>query len=406
MFEAPFWLTGPGAFNPDTNGTILALAGRPTPDATDFEFYAGTPYEQVSIEPGSFSEFASLSATVDGDPGTTSFPVTAGISAASVGQLAIIDAEIVRIDAVGVALTVSRAMLDTVPAVHLSGARLVVFEDNVANEPYSNGAAVNVKLLPATIRGRLPLADAPADVVAMNRRHLRPYPPGNFRINGASYPATSFAKVAVSWAHRDRLQQLSEPLLTQSAPSIGPEGGVTYTRRVYLEPSTLLDTQAGITGTAAPDYIASVDGTLRIELEASRGGLVSLYKHSHSLAVEGANKIANGGFGADTDWTKGAGWAIAAGVASKSAGAASALSQAEAFVAGGVYLVEYVLTAVTGGSVSAQFGGGATVTGASRTANGSYSESLTAGAGNTEFRFAADAAFAGSVDDVSVRRLT
>ncbi len=403
VFEAPFWLTGPGAFDPPTDGTLLALAVRPTNDATDFEFWAGTPYAEVLAEPGAFSESTTLSAAVSA--GSSTLTVAPGISASSGGQLAKIDDEIVRIDAVAASLTVSRGMLDTVPAPHALGARLIVFEDNVPGERFANGASVSVKLLPATIRGRLPLASAPADTVVMAQRHLRPYPPGNFRINGAAFPATSFARLAVSWAHRDRLQQLAQPLTTQTDPNIGPEAGVTYTRRIYQRPSTLLDTQAGITGTATTDYIANVDADLRIEVEAVRGGLVSLFKHSHVVTVEGASKITNGTFATDTDWNKGTGWAIAAGVATKTAGTASDLTQAEAFVAGGQYLVEYTLSGVTAGTVEAQFAGGSAVNGATRNANGSYSETLTAMAGNNVFRVAADAAFAGSVHNVSVRRL-
>ncbi len=291
-------------------------------------------------------------------------------------------------------------------APHASGARLIVFEDNVAGERFANGASVSVKLLPATIRGRLPIASAPADTVVMSQRHLRPYPPGNFRINGAAFPSTSFARLSVSWAHRDRLQQLSEPLTTQADPSIGPEAGVTYTRRVYQQPSTLLDTQTGITGTAAADYIANVDADLRIEIEAVRDGLTSLFKHSHVVTVEGANKITNGAFTTDADWSKGAGWAIAGGVATKTAGTAGDLTQAEAFVAGGQYLVEYTLSSVMAGTVKAQFAGGTPVNGATRNSSGSYSETMTAISGNNEFRLIADATFAGGVDNVSMRRLS
>src|SRR3546814_8865894 len=127
--DLPFWLTGPGAFNPDTSGTLVALAARPTPDATDFEVWAGTPYQEAMNEPGAFSETAALTATVD--ESATLFPVTAGITAASVGELGLINDELVRVDTVGVSLGVSRGMLDTVEAEHGIGARLVMLEDNV-----------------------------------------------------------------------------------------------------------------------------------------------------------------------------------------------------------------------------------------------------------------------------------
>jgi hypothetical protein len=287
VFEAPFWLAGPGAFNPDTGGTILALAGRPTPDALDFEVWAGTPYAEVTDNPGAFSEFAVITAAVSAP--AASFPVTDGVTGASVGQLAIIEAEIVRVDAVGAGtITVSRGMLDTVPVPHASGARLVVFEDNLALEAYANGAAVNVKLLPATIRGRLALASAPADAVTMNRRHLRPYPPGDLRINTVSYPADAYGTLTASWAHRDRLQQLTEPLLTQSAASIGPEAGTTYTARWYLD-GALVRTQASITGTS-DDYTppaGSGGKSIRVEVESIRDGIASWQRQTHTFTYGG-----------------------------------------------------------------------------------------------------------------------
>lgn len=276
VFEAPFWLTGPNAFDPPTSGTILALAAPPTPDATDFEFWAGSPYAEVADEPCSFSETALLTSAAVAQAGPSTWPVAAGITSASVGRLAIVDTEIVRIDAVGASLTVSRGMLDTTPAPHAAGARLFVFEDNTANEPFANGASISVKLLPATVRGRLAIGSAPADTVTMNRRHLRPYPPGNFKINGVAFPASAAGALTATWAHRNRLGQLSEPLAAQADASIGPEPGVTYTVRWYSPAATLRSTESGITTTTSTAYTPPAAGVVRCTVEAVRDGLGSL----------------------------------------------------------------------------------------------------------------------------------
>lgn len=278
VFEAPFWLAGPNAFDPVTSGTILALAVPPTGDSTDFEVWAGTPYAEMMDEVAAFSETAFLTTLVAASAGPNTWTVTAGITSASVGKLAIIDSEIVRIDAIGASLTVSRGMLDTVPAAHAGGARLVVFEDNLASQPFGNGAAVNVKLLPATVRGRLPLADAPVDVVTMNQRHLRPYPPGNFKINGSTFPSAVSGPLTATWSHRNRLAQLSEPLTAQSAGAIGPEPGVTYTVRWYSPAGTLLSTESGIVTSASTPYTPPAAGVVRCTIEAVRDGLGSLQR--------------------------------------------------------------------------------------------------------------------------------
>ncbi len=283
VFEAPFWLAGPDAFSPATSGTILALAGRPTSDATDFEFWAGSPYAEMMDEAGAFSEYAATSASVGRAAPTSTVAVGAGITALSVGKLALWESEIVRIDAVGGSLTVSRGMLDTAVAEHASGTRIIVFEDNLANDAFANAAAVNVKLLPATVRGRLAIGSAPADVVTMNQRHLRPYPPANLRINGSSYPASASGALTASWAHRDRTQQLSEPLLNQTATPIGPEAGVTYTVRWYSPAGTLLSTETGVTGASSTPYTPPGAGVVRCTVEAVRGGLGSWQLQEHTF---------------------------------------------------------------------------------------------------------------------------
>lgn len=115
----------------------------------------------------------------------------------------------------------------------------------------------------------------------------------------------------------------------------------------------------------------------------------------------GAQVITNGTFGADSDWTKGTGWSIGSGVATKSAGTASLLSQPVTVVEGQRYILRYVLTR-SAGSITPQLSGGSTVSGTARSAAGTYIEILTAVAGNTTFEFSADASFAGTVDNVTL----
>jgi len=115
--------------------------------------------------------------------------------------------------------------------------------------------------------------------------------------------------------------------------------------------------------------------------------------------------VANSGFDADSDWTKGTGWTIGSGVATKTAGAAASLSQAITLTAGSVYLITWTLTR-TAGTLLPRFTGGTTVFGTALSASGTYSENLVAVTGNTTLEFYGDASFAGTVDDVSVVLLT
>jgi hypothetical protein len=119
----------------------------------------------------------------------------------------------------------------------------------------------------------------------------------------------------------------------------------------------------------------------------------------------GSERITNNTFATDTDWTKGTGWSIGSGVATKTAGSAAALSQSVTLVAGTTYRVVYTITR-TAGSVTAQFTGGSTVSGTARSAAGTFVDFLTAVSGNNSFEFSADATFAGTVDNVYVKAVS
>lgn len=115
--------------------------------------------------------------------------------------------------------------------------------------------------------------------------------------------------------------------------------------------------------------------------------------------------VANSGFDADSDWTKGTGWTIGSGVATKTAGSGASLSQAISLTAGSVYLITWTLTR-TAGALLLRFTGGTTVSGTALSASGTYTENLVAVTGNTTLEFYGDASFAGTVDGVSVVLLT
>lgn len=119
----------------------------------------------------------------------------------------------------------------------------------------------------------------------------------------------------------------------------------------------------------------------------------------------GQNLVVNGGLDADASWNKGAGWTIGSGVATKSPGTGSNLSQAIGLVAGQAYVATFRVVTRTDGLVRANFLGGTTVVGLPRNAVGTFSEVLIAQPGNTTIALAAASTFAGSCDLVSVHRI-
>jgi hypothetical protein len=109
-------------------------------------------------------------------------------------------------------------------------------------------------------------------------------------------------------------------------------------------------------------------------------------------------RVKNGGFDSDSLWTKGTGWTIGSGVATKSAGTGSNLAQTIPTVPGQVYRIRATVTR-SAGSVVVDAGGTDLVT---VSADGSVSQTFTATATTTAITFEADATFAGTVDNVSV----
>lgn len=143
---------------------------------------------------------------------------------------------------------------------------------------------------------------------------------------------------------------------------------------------------------------STLTGTAVDVLDYDGGAMVVL----DSAAGTGDTLTTNGGFGSDTGWTKGTGWTIAAGVASCDGTQTdvSDLEQNQALTEGVSYTVTYTLSSVTAGSITPRLGGTAGVT---RTANGTYTEVITCGAGvDPKLELRADADFVGNVDNVAV----
>ena len=157
----------------------------------------------------------------------------------------------------------------------------------------------------------------------------------------------------------------------------------------------------------AGDYAVSVFSASRLTIEGNIfkncGGVSGAARGAIEFSV--GNFILNPGFTSSADWTTGTGWSIGAGVATKTAGVSSALSQTRSPVViapNAAYQLAYTIT-VSAGTLTPRLTGGTTVTGTPRTASGTYIETITALSGNTTVEFLADATFAGTVDEVYLR---
>ena len=220
-------------------------------------------------------------------PGATQITVLSAtrLAEARVGTAALIDDEIVRVDAVdpqtGVC-TIGRGCADSVPRPHAAGARIWFYDDFAAipQVEYSQGVSVDVKLLTRSSSGLLAESAAPVDSLALVGRAGLPYPPGNLKINGQAWPDQITGELAVSWSSRDRITQ-ADQLIDTTAGNTGPATGITYRLRIYTG-STLLRTYSGITSTSqlysAADEAANGGPftSLRVVLDSQLDGKTSL----------------------------------------------------------------------------------------------------------------------------------
>ncbi len=109
--------------------------------------------------------------------------------------------------------------------------------------------------------------------------------------------------------------------------------------------------------------------------------------------------VTNGGFDADTDWTKGAGWSIAAGVATAAA-ASSDLEQAIDLFDGTDYELRFTVSNYTAGTVTPKVRGTA---GAAVSVDGDFTETITAGSASPSLLQLTGVALSADIEVVSLR---
>lgn len=299
LFEAPYRELA-GIIDPanlklldPTAAYLIAVAEAPTSLSQSFNLTDRVGGSGTFVDRGAGDWCPSGMLVADFAPSATASTVTLSsttrLDEVRVGQAALLDDEIVRVDAVdytNAKLTLARGCADTVPAPHSAGARIWFYDgfECVDDVVYTQGVSLQAQLLSNTSEGQLAPAMAATDTLALVGRQGRPYPPGQFKVNGVYYPAAVEGVFTVSWVHRDRLQQ-ADQLLDSSLNNIGPESGTTYTLRLRrADTNATLVQQTGMTTTTSAPISTDYAGDIVIELLATRSGTDSFQAHRHRVA--------------------------------------------------------------------------------------------------------------------------
>lgn len=279
------------AVSPDV-GYLTSIGVRPTSVA--FGYTLQTRLGSAPFAEAGAADFAPTGLLITAMTATTTaIALSAGVSLdmIEVGTEALIDDELVRvvsIDPVAATLTVARGCVDTVPMPHAVGTRVWFTDEYVGfdGREYLANESPQAKLITRTSQGELNPDLATTIGLTLQRRQIRPYPPGRLRVQGEAYPPelwTFGTELTVQWAHRDRILQ-ADQLVDTTQGNIGPEPGTTYTVRWYLA-GTLVRTQAAISGTTDTYTPPAGSGgkQIRVEVEAIRDGYRSWQIQQHTF---------------------------------------------------------------------------------------------------------------------------
>ena len=176
---------------------------------------------------------------------------------------------------------------------------------------------------------------------------------------------------------------------------------------IHFEGATPVGSIAGTkTVTGSADAVITSNGKdIILEGQWPRGTTIFNLK---TPTANGTTKIVNGTFTGDTNWDKGADWAITT-VATKTTGSAAALVEAvTTVIAGETYLLTYTIASTVTAGVLTPSAGGVTLTARTKAigaATATYSEEFLA-LSTAKVTFTSDLTWGGTIDNVALYKVT
>lgn len=285
--------------NPDL-GYLMASGIRPSAEGSiNAAVYVDSGGGYEDSDTMDFSPSAQLDGDITAGQKTFSIKNVENIDEIELGTHCQIGDELCRVDAISASsITVGRSVLDTAAVPHFDNDYIVFWDAYPASDEveYTASDSLNVKLLTTTGEGVLDESSAPTDNLVMDSRAIRPYPPGNVKLNGEYFPVeiSGLANIGLTWAHRDRSQQTSGTFYDYEDGNIGPEVGQTYTLRLYGEEDTLVKTVTGLS-VLTYDWATEADDSLIDTGQASNDTPTDWLAHWTMTNVSGSTLIDEGG---------------------------------------------------------------------------------------------------------------
>ncbi len=213
-----------------SSGYIGVMASAPTSASINYILQSrATGADFVTQSQGDWTPKATL--INDIEKLTTKFEIDSDYQP-SIGEGILINDEFMRVDAIeNNIITVGRGCFDSLPSSHKCGSKIRYYMNAIDQDSleYLSGEKVQVRLLTQTNIGVLNQEIAPIESVVMSNRQIRPYLPGNIKINEVLYPDSidEADNYVLTFSHRDRVLQ-ADQLIDCLSDNIGPEDGTVY----------------------------------------------------------------------------------------------------------------------------------------------------------------------------------
>ena len=244
IFETPYWIARrkKGSYILDsllTDNSGLAYmtvgAARPSSNSISADVYNDKGSGYSFFEKIDFCPKAQLSADINQIQTTISIKNEDSVSDLTLGTLLQIGSEFMVLMSYSAGqITVKRGVLDTVVEKHFTNDYIIFFGDYITDNytEYDESQTIDTKLLTRTSNNVLGLSDVNEIETELDSRMIRPYPPGNIKINSEYFPTNVDISrtINLTWNHRLRTSGGVEGF---TDGTIGPESGTQYKVFVY-----------------------------------------------------------------------------------------------------------------------------------------------------------------------------